>query len=128
MKNTLLSFCYAVEIGAQLAYEGHYKVTKDKKVKQISKDEIRHQLILFEMLKERGSYPNALFNLCFIIIGNIIKELCGYFPRFMLNKVANIMELFNIFSYSQMAKIFPEYRDTFLEMQKNEQEHSVYFA
>lgn len=117
-----------MEIGAQLAYEGHYKVTKDKHVKKISEDEIRHQMILLDMLRERKSSPNHLLNLLFIIIGNIIKELCSYFPKFMLNKVANIMELFNIFSYSQMAKIFPEYRETFLEMQKNEEEHSKYFA
>jgi demethoxyubiquinone hydroxylase (CLK1/Coq7/Cat5 family) len=126
--NILLKFCYAVEIGAYLAYVGHYKVTSDKQVKLISKDELGHMVQLQRIMTQRNTNPSFLFNVIFYVLGKCIQKTCLITPRFLLNKVAKVMELFNIFSYSRMAKLLPEYSSVFQEMELNETQHSNYFT
>src|SRR5262245_8650688 len=92
----LLQFCYALEIGAYLAYTGHYDVTLDNEVKRIAKEELRHMVYLKWMLINEGTKPDPLLNVMFLLIGYTIKYLCHVFPVSMLDSVACSMEKLNV--------------------------------
>lgn len=127
MNITLLKFCFAVEIGAYLAYVGHYRSSKDKKIKSIMRDELSHMVYIKRVLASYDEKPTAVFSLPFLIIGHMIRLTCRITPKPMLDFVARIMEKFNVVSYDYMAKAFPEHSETFLGMMQNEYEHEIYF-
>jgi hypothetical protein len=127
MKHFLLKFNHGVEIGAALAYAGHYKRTKDQMILDIEGDEIQHQLDLEEMLEEQGDSPSILLDLLFASIGWCVYASCQVAPAFMLNPVARFLEVFAVFSYRNCAKVYPVYAEKFKEMELIESEHEKYF-
>lgn len=127
MRHILLRFNYAVEIGANLAYMGHYYVTKDKEILKIANEELNHKRTCENILKVYKLKPFWGFNLLFIIIGNIIQKLCRISPKKLLNLVAKSMEIFAIFNYNKMALLYPEYKNIFTEMSNAEKRHKNYF-
>lgn len=127
MKHALIKFNYGVEIGAHKAYLGHYDRTKDANVFDIAQDEVEHRAILGDILEELGEKPSKFFNVPFGIIGEVIKRLCAYSPRFMLNFVARSMEFFAVVNYIELAKRYPKYRIQFVKMATREHEHGEYF-
>lgn len=130
MKNfnlLLLKFCYSIEIGAYLAYRGHFLVTKDSEVKRIAREELTHMVLISRVLHSYQTTPNAFFNFLFYVLGHSILALCYLTPHSALDFVASILEKMNVVSYNYMAKAFPEFREVFEEMQKNELEHEEYF-
>ena len=128
MKLFLLKICYSIEIGAYLAYTGHFAVTGDKEIRRISREELRHMVLIDRVLKAYKATPNKLFNTLFLLIGTTVKYSCYISPKIGLNLVASLLEKFNVVSYNYMADKFPEYKDLFIEMQENEHEHEIYFA
>ena len=127
MKHFYIKFNHGVEIGARLAYIGHYQRTKDKKILAIANDELTHQTILAMLLKRYDNKPSKVIDTFFYMVGSSISFLCQIFPKPLLNLVAASMEVFAVFSYSYLAKKYPEYNVTFLKMARKELEHKAYF-
>jgi rubrerythrin len=127
VRHTLLKFNYAVEIGARLAYLGHYRVTKDPNVLEIANDELSHRQMILIILSNHNQSPSRLFNAFFTVVGTIIQYLCLVSPRSLLNIIAQIMEIFAVFSYNKLAKLYPGYHRTFEYMSDAESRHEKYF-
>jgi hypothetical protein len=128
MKHVLLQFNYGVEIGARLAYLGHFRATGDINVLDIAEDEFHHRCQLRAILAGYGKKPSRLINSCFYLIGKIVQVLCPFTPEFLLNYVATCLEIFAIFSYTRLAKVFPEHAVTLNEMAATEERHRQYFS
>jgi rubrerythrin len=128
MKLFMLKFTHGVEVGAEMAYLGHYERTKDLNVLNIAVDESKHQKEIKRILKSYNTKPNYLIDFMFCTIGIIVGVLCLISPVFLLNKVATILEKFAVFSYTELAKKFPEYKDLLNEMEDTEQAHIDYFT
>ncbi|HVN97777.1 MAG TPA: hypothetical protein VMT62_15210, partial [Syntrophorhabdaceae bacterium] len=116
MKHLLLKFNYGVEIGAMLAYMGHYEATHDAKILGIANDEYEHQEIIKFILKGYGTKPFFLFNWFFYAVGNLIRLACRVSPRFLMNFIARSMEIFAVFNYRRLAKMYPEHRHILEDM------------
>jgi rubrerythrin len=127
MKHFLLKFNYGVEIGARLAYLGHFKRTKDKTIAQIAQDEMDHQIMLNTILTCNGQRPSVFINFPFLVIGNFIRLACLVCPLFMLDFVARSMEAFAIVNYRYLATRYPDFEGTLRVMADKEQEHQEFF-
>ena len=128
MKHILLKFNYGVEIGAYLAYSGHYSVTGDYRIRLIAKEELVHRLTIRKILTSYGERPSKVFNFIFGTIGKSINFLCHYSPTFLMDFVARSMEIFAVISYRHLAKLYPEHEQTFISMAEAEDVHKRYFA
>lgn len=126
-RELLLKFCYGVEIGAYLAYQGHYAATGDKNVRRIAREELKHMVMIRHILNCYHHQPNKYINFFFLVVGHTVRVMCKVTPKPMLSLVAGILEKFNVVSYSKMAEYYPLFKDEFAEMQANEQEHEDYF-
>lgn len=127
MKHFLLKFNHGVEIGARLAYIGHFKRTKDSKINFIAYDELRHRHHLEQILKYYDQEPNPIIDAIFWSIGGCIGWACQYSPLWSLNWVARIMELFAISNYVKLATVYPAWNLTLYSMAANEKDHEEYF-
>lgn len=127
MKHFYLKFTHGVEIGAKLAYFGHYERTKDRNVLDIAYKEEEHRNAVETMLRHYGEEPSRVIDQVFGAIGNTIGLLCLISPRFMLNFVASSMETFAVFSYGYLAVIYPDFRENLTQMALEEQKHEQYF-
>lgn len=127
MKHFRLKFNHGVEIGARLAYLGHFRRTNDKKIFQIACEEFEHQQTLRKILQTFGEETSGPIDATFAIIGHLIFHLCAVSPHFMLNFVAMSLEAFAVFSYNGLSTTYPKYKSTFQEMAKTEEKHRLYF-
>lgn len=127
MKHFQIKFNHGVEIGARLAYVGHYKRTGDEKILEIAQDELRHQTILALILKRLGEKPSKTIDSIFYIVGSTIGFLCKVFPKPLLNLVASSMEVFAIFNYTRLASKYMEFNNMFVDMALKELKHKKYF-
>ncbi len=128
MKHFLLKFNHGVEIGAMLAYIGHYFRTEDERVWEIAMEEVRHPKTLEHILKEYDQKPSKLIDKSFGLVGTVIKYLCKICPIWSLDLVARSMELFAVFNYRRLEKIYPKHANTFWAMALAEEQHGKYFA
>ena len=128
MKHFLIKFNHGVEIGAHLAYVGHYKRTGDKQIRLIASEEVSHMVELERILEDLGERPNKYIDETFRFIGNTIRRLCSFCPLWSLNFVASTMEMFAIFNYNRLAYNYPQFRGEFEKMAKTEKEHEKYFS
>lgn len=128
MKNFLLKFNHGVEIGAALAYKGHYLRTLDDRVLQIMTDEVVHRDKLALLLGVLDDAPNPIIDGSFRAVGNVIKFLCRFAPLRSLDIVARVLEIFAVFSYRKAAKLYPRFKTTLLEMAECEDRHERFFA
>jgi len=127
MKHFLLKFNHGVEIGARLAYLGHYDRTKDPEIKKIAQEEEEHRVMLEIILAENNEKSNPIIDHIFWAIGSTIGVLCKVSPIFMLNWVASSMEMFAVFSYCKLGKLYPERHSAFGCMAFAEERHKRYF-
>lgn len=127
MNHFLLKFNYGVEIGAQLAYLGHYAATGDKQILKIAQEEQDHKDELYKILTGYEEAPSPFINMFFWLIGTSIRYACRISPKSLLNFVAQSMEIFAIFSYKMLAKKYPEFSCVFLSMSEAEERHRIYF-
>lgn len=128
MKHFLLKFNHGVEIGATLAYVGHYFRTLDDKVWEIAMEEIDHKMRVENILHQLGEEPSKPIDAFFSLVGISIKSLCKICPVWSLNLVARAMEIFAVFNYTKLSKLYPEYEPVFLDMAAAEKRHGEYFA
>ena len=127
MRLWMLKFTHGVEIGAYLAYLGHYSRTKDPEVLKIAYEEDLHKKQLKIILRTYKSSTNPIIDFIFYAIGNMVRYLCYISPVFLLNKVATVLEVFAIYSYRELAKEFQDSKEILLEMGKTEERHKEYF-
>lgn len=123
----MLKFNHGVEIGAYLAYKGHYMAVIDPEVLTIMFDEMEHRKALKEYLEELGEKPSPVIDFIFKAIGTTVQLMCRFFPEWLLDKVACLLEIFAVFSYKHLATVYKDREAMFLEMAKTEQEHKEYF-
>lgn len=128
MKHALLKFNHGVEIGAYLAYVGHFKRTNDPKVQVIANEELEHREELRLTLKYYGEVPNPVIDRFFTIVGTCIQIACKFSPRFMLNFVATSMELFAVVNYSYLSVLYNDFHYSFKRMAETEMQHQKYFS
>lgn len=127
MSHFLLKFNYGVEIGARLAYLGHFRRTKDKAIAQIAQDEMDHRIQLSRILTCNGQQPSTFINFAFYVIGNFIRLACLVCPLSMLDFVARTMETFAIVNYTYLSKRYPDFEGTLRCMADKELEHKEFF-
>lgn len=127
MKHFMLKFNHGIEIGAALAYMGHFKRTQDLVIDGIIKDEIEHRSNIKQILIKLNEKPSPIIDNIFNIVGNTIKFSCNYSPVFLLDIIASLMESFAIFNYRQLSKEYPEFKDLLSGMADKEDEHRKYF-
>jgi rubrerythrin len=100
---------------------------KDKNIKRIAVEELKHMVHLKRILAYYDSKPSIILNSVFFTIGHVIQTTCAITPHFMLNKMASILEVFNVVSYSHMKERLPLFAVEFEYMAKQEKEHEDYF-
>lgn len=127
MNHFLLKFNHGVEIGARMAYLGHLKRTGNGMIWRIAQDEREHRHALRLMLNLLGHKPHPWINGAFYTIGLGIYMACAIMPMWSLNLVARTMELFAVVNYSRLAEMYPQFRESLLEMAETEKEHERYF-
>ena len=127
-RHILLRFTHAVEIGAYLAYLGHFKRTGEAGIYRILIEEKEHRETIVAILGLHHKRPFILFDLAFFVIGTIIQQLCRIAPIRSLGFVARVMEIFAVVSYNVLAKLYPNYSITFHQMADTEGRHELYFA
>lgn len=127
MKHFMLKFNHGVEIGAHLAYIGHFKRTGEKRIAMIIEEEADHGETLESILEYYGQRPSPLISAFFTIVGTMIQFMCRFSPLFMLDFVARSMELFAVFNYGYLSAAYPEFEFTFHRMARTELEHQQFF-
>lgn len=128
MKHFSLKFNHGVEIGAELAYRGHYKRVGKARIAEIIEDEIHHRQNLANFLKELGEETSPFIDKAFTVIGTIILNLCAICPLWSLDLVASSLEIFAVFNYRRLSEVYPEKKEMFLSMAECEDSHQRYFS
>ena len=127
MKHFLLKFNHGLEIGALLAYLGHYLRTKDDNVWRIAVDELVHMKKIEDVLREFDEKPSKVIDSVFRVIGKTIQVLCKVCPLWSLNFIARSMELFAVFNYEKLALVYLGHYDRFMDIALSEESHGRYF-
>lgn len=128
MRHWLLKFNHGVEIGAYMAYVGHVHVTKDPNIAAIAREELDHREVIRQILKDHNETPSVIFDGFFTIVGTFIQYACLVSPKWSLDFIARVMEIFAVINYTKLSKIYgTEYVLTFIEMAKAEERHRLYF-
>ncbi len=128
MKHIMLKFNHGVELGAFLAYKGHFKRTAEASVHSIMLEELEHRDTIRSILLSLKDKPFPPFDAFFFVVGHIIMALCRVAPIWSLDLVARIMEAFAVFNHSKLAKVYPEHSTTFINMVNAELRHQYYFT
>lgn len=132
-----LRMAHAIEIGAQNAYEGHWR-NLDKSdpnrlaVWWIQKEEILHQDNVRDMLKELGAKPNPVLDSILWLIGKTISAGCYVFGHRMTMWGAKIMEKMGAYTYKELAieardAGYPAMGVELDYMQRAEEDHERFF-
>lgn len=128
MKHFFLKFNHGVEIGANLAYLGHYRRTRDPRVLEIAIEEEAHKELLNEILDIYGEKSSRVIDFIFTCIGNTVGFFCRFSPIFMLDFVARTMETFAIFNYAYLSTLYPNFENLLIQMARAEMDHEAYFT
>ena len=127
MNHFMLKFNHGVEIGARLAYIGHFKRTGEAGIHRIIQEEAHHRETLETILRHHGEKSNKTIDSFFNLVGSSIGWLCKFMPLWSLDFVARTMETFAVFNYGYLAVKYPMYRSHFIEMSEAETRHEEYF-
>jgi hypothetical protein len=128
MAHFAIKFNHGVEIGARLAYLGHYERTHDRRILEIADEEACHRRVLRRILTSHADEPSKVIDGIFWCIGKSIGWFCRYAPLWSLNLVAKILEAVAVFSYSRLAKKYAFYQLEFELMAAAEKKHQEFFA
>lgn len=127
MKHFLLKFNHGVEIGARLAYLGHFERTRILKINQIAHEELMHMHTLETILRFENEVPSPTIDYLFYVIGHFIKWNCRWCPLWSLDLVARSMEIFAISNYTYLSKVYPAHGVALKWMAIAEMDHEEYF-
>jgi hypothetical protein len=108
-----MKFNHGVEIGVKLAYGGHATRTNDPLIYKIVDEEEQHRMILSYELACLNCKSSFFIDMFFTVVGTVISMLCKVCPISWLNFVARFMEIFAVFSYERLAKLYPARRELF---------------
>lgn len=128
MKHFLLKFNHGVEIGARLAYIGHFERTGELGIYKIIEEEAEHRLFLKSLLAYHNELPSTVIDGIFTVVGNAIRVSCRVCPLWSLDLVARVMESFAVFNYTKLARVYLSFAPTFAMMAAAEDRHGRYFS
>ena len=132
----MLQKARAAELGAFLAYEGHWKSLSDQEereaIRTIQRDELEHFTVVSKMLTHLGGKPSWALDAVFTVIGNTLSFLCKYTGWLLPMKGALIFEKIGVNNYYEMIEValregHPELCITFTQLLAREEEHQLYF-
>lgn len=131
-----LQNAYSGELGAILAYRGHWKSVSDptekERIHRIEVEEICHRERVGEMLIEMGETPQFRMDHIMGWVGSTLGRLCQWSGWFAPMYGAGLLESRNIREYEEAAQYalgagLHEYLDDLLTMAEVEWEHEKFF-
>ncbi len=132
----LLQRAYSGELGAALAYNGHWKSVQSRterdEIRKIEEDELRHRRHVGEILAELGERPDPRRERKLRIIGRCIGIVCHVSGWFLPMYGAGRLEQKNIGEYETAARLardagLDRYVHALLDMAEVEWDHEQYF-
>jgi rubrerythrin len=132
----LLQLAYSAEMGAALAYRGHWRSLpqgeEQNHIQQIEAEEWEHRRLIGEILHQLGSKPRRWLEVKFFVIGTFLRFLCHLLGWFLPMYGAGRLESQNYREYLQAASYAleckqREFINCFLSMAEVEWEHEHYF-
>lgn len=132
----LLQLAYSAEMGAALAYRGHWRSLADKtersEIRLIEAQEWLHRREVGALLKDLAAHPRLAYELKYFVIGQVLGFLCYLAGWFLPMYGAGRMESKNYREYEQAAEYaltcgHLEYINCLLSMAEVEWEHEFYF-
>lgn len=128
---------HAIEVGASLAYYGHYRSLPQDSSERLNvflimKDEIKHRKTLYCQLAEMGECTNPVLDGAFWLIGSSISLACHLMGRDLAMWGARIMEKLGTVCYLELSRTARDLGETALEgmlvdMFAAEKRHEEYF-
>jgi hypothetical protein len=132
----LLQLAYSAEMGAALAYRGHWgsvaNTTERTEIRKIEAEEWLHRREVGALLKDLLAHPRLDYELKYFIIGRALGFLCYLTGWFLPMYGAGRMESKNYREYELAAEYalgsgHLDYIDCLLSMAEVEWEHEFYF-
>ncbi len=132
----ILQRAYSGELGAALAYRGHWKSVKDsserERIRQIEDEEWIHRRRVGEMLASFGSAPVRLKEFRLWITGRMIGAACHVIGWFLPMYFAGRIESSNVEEYVEAARharalSLTEFERDLLHMAEVERQHEKFF-
>ncbi|MEW6209700.1 MAG: hypothetical protein AB1631_15130 [Acidobacteriota bacterium] len=132
----ILQRAYSGELGAALAYRGHWKSVKDDSekihIRQIEHEEWIHRLRVGEMLTSLGSAPVKSKEVRLWITGRMIGLSCHVIGWFLPMYFAGRIESCNVEEYLTAARharalSLVEFENDLLRMAEVERQHEKFF-
>lgn len=132
----LLQLAYSAEMGAALAYRGHWRSLADPaeraEVRHIETEEWLHRREVGALLRDLAVHPRLGYEIKFFLIGTILSGLCHLAGWFIPMYGAGRLESRNYREYAQAAMFAFEcghldYINCLLSMAETEWDHESYF-
>ncbi|MBN9387287.1 MAG: hypothetical protein J0I20_04480 [Chloroflexi bacterium] len=132
----LLQLAYSAEMGAALAYRGHWHSLADPveraEVRHIEAEEWLHRREVATLLRDLAAHPRLWYEIKFFIIGTVLSWLCHLAGWFIPMYGAGRLERRNYREYVQAAAFACEcghldYTNCLLGMAETEWDHENYF-
>ena len=132
----ILRGAHAGELGAALAYDGHWRSLRNHdeiaEVHQIALDELAHRVCVGEMLAELGVEPDPWRERCMFAIGTAISWLCRVGGWFVPMYGAGRLESGNVREYEDAARFavlagYGCFASELLHLAEVEWDHERYF-
>ncbi len=132
----LLQLAYSAEMGAALAYRGHWHslVTASERaeVRHIEAEEWLHRREVGALLRDLAVHPRLSYEIKFFLIGSVLRGLCNLAGWFWPMYGAGRLESRNYREYAQAADYAFEcgqtdYVNCLLGMAETEWDHECYF-
>lgn len=132
----ILQRAYSGELGAALAYRGHWKSVRDfserERIQQIEEEEWIHRRRVGEMLVSLGSAPVRFKEIRLGIVGRMIGLACHLIGWFLPMYFAGRIESSNVEEYLTAARHalaldLAEFESDLLHMAEVERQHEKFF-
>ncbi len=132
----LLQLAHSGELGASLAYNGHWRSVRDpieqREIQRIEQEELGHRAEVRQMLDELGAQPERARELKMRLIGRTIALLCRIGGWFIPMYGAGRLESGNVGEYERAARLATRadhhhFVESLLVMAEVEWDHERYF-
>ena len=132
----LLQLAYSAEMGAALAYRGHWHSLSNPpekaEVRHIEAEEWLHRREVGALLRDLAAHPRLTYEFKFLVIGTVLRGLCHLAGWFAPMYGAGRLESRNYREYAQAAAFAFEsghhdYINCLLSMAETEWDHESYF-
>ena len=132
----LLQMAYSAEMGAALAYRGHWrslsKPLERAEIRHIEAEEWLHRREVATLLRDLAVHPRLAYEIKFFFIGTILRGLCHLAGWLLPMYGAGRLESRNYREYAQAAAYafdcgHRDYVNCLLSMAETEWDHECYF-